>query len=98
MRHLLFFFFFYNVGILVCEAGCILENLEDSVAIKGLRMPIDLGAKGSCQIGGNISTNAGGLRLLRYGNLHGNVLGVEAVSCPIVLLGVCHTKRIQSHT
>lgn len=42
-------------------------------------MPIDLGAKGSCNIGGNVSTNAGGLRLLRYGNLHGTVLGVEAV-------------------
>lgn len=38
-------------------------------------MPIDLGAKGSCQIGGNVSTNAGGLRLVRYGSLHGNVLG-----------------------
>lgn len=43
-------------------------------------MPLDLGAKGSCLIGGCVSTNAGGLRLLRYGNLHGNVLGVEAVS------------------
>ena len=43
-------------------------------------MPIDLGAKGSCLIGGNIATNAGGLRLLRYGNLHGNVMGLEAVS------------------
>ncbi len=41
--------------------------------------PLDLGAKGSCQIGGNVSTNAGGLRLLRYGNLHGSVLGIEAV-------------------
>ena len=46
---------------------------------KGLMMPLDLGAKGSCHIGGNVSTNAGGLRLLRYGSLHGNVLGVEAV-------------------
>ena len=43
-------------------------------------MPIDLGAKGSCQIGGNISTNAGGLKLLRYGSLHGSVLGLEAVN------------------
>lgn len=42
-------------------------------------MPVDLGAKGSCQIGGNVSTNAGGLRLLRYGSLHGNVLGLEVV-------------------
>lgn len=40
-------------------------------------MPLDLGAKGSCQIGGNVSTNAGGLRLVRYGSLHGNVLGKE---------------------
>lgn len=38
-------------------------------------MTLDLGAKGSCQIGGNVSTNAGGLRLIRYGSLHGNVLG-----------------------
>lgn len=45
-----------------------------------MMMPLDLGAKGSCLIGGCVSTNAGGLRLLRYGNLHGNILGVEAVS------------------
>lgn len=43
-------------------------------------MPLDLGAKGSCHIGGNVSTNAGGLRLLRYGNLQGTILGLEAVS------------------
>lgn len=43
-------------------------------------MPLDLGAKGSCQIGGNVATNAGGLRLLRYGSLHGTVLGLEVVS------------------
>ena len=42
-------------------------------------MPLDLGAKGTCQIGGNVSTNAGGLRLLRYGSLHGTVIGLEAV-------------------
>jgi len=42
-------------------------------------MPLDLGAKGSCQIGGNVATNAGGLRLLRYGSLHGSVLGLEVV-------------------
>merc|ERR1719221_436495 len=42
-------------------------------------MPLDLGAKGSCQIGGNVATNAGGLRFLRYGSLHGSVLGLEVV-------------------
>ncbi|XP_064212864.1 D-2-hydroxyglutarate dehydrogenase, mitochondrial isoform X1 [Tribolium castaneum] len=66
-------------GILVCESGCVLEYLDEQLAKHRLMMPLDLGAKGSCQIGGNVSTNAGGLRLLRYGNLQGNVLGIEAV-------------------
>ncbi|KOC68161.1 D-2-hydroxyglutarate dehydrogenase, mitochondrial [Habropoda laboriosa] len=66
-------------GVLTCEAGCVLEELENHLATVDLMMPIDLGAKGSCLIGGCVSTNAGGLRLLRYGNLHGNVLGLEAV-------------------
>ncbi|KAL2775378.1 D-2-hydroxyglutarate dehydrogenase, mitochondrial isoform 3 [Daubentonia madagascariensis] len=42
-------------------------------------MPLDLGAKGSCHIGGNVATNAGGLRFLRYGSLHGTILGLEVV-------------------
>ncbi|XP_071481119.1 D-2-hydroxyglutarate dehydrogenase, mitochondrial-like isoform X1 [Diadema antillarum] len=66
-------------GILVAQAGCVLEKLDSVVSEYGLAMPLDLGAKGSCCIGGNVSTNAGGLRLLRYGSLHGTVLGVEAV-------------------
>lgn len=68
-----------TAGILVCQSGCILEKLEDHLKPYNLIMPIDLGAKGVCQIGGNVSTNAGGIRLVRYGNLHGNVLGIEAV-------------------
>lgn len=67
------------LGVVVCEAGCILETLEEHMNKVGLIMPLDLGAKGSCLIGGCVSTNAGGLRLLRYGNLHGNILGLEAV-------------------
>ncbi|CAG8563038.1 10517_t:CDS:10, partial [Diversispora eburnea] len=66
-------------GSLVCDGGCILENLDNYLAEKGFMMPLDLGAKGSCQIGGNVATNAGGLRLLRYGSLHGSVLGLEVV-------------------
>ncbi|PVU93484.1 hypothetical protein BB559_003269 [Furculomyces boomerangus] len=66
-------------GALVCDAGCILENLENYANEFGLTMPIDLGAKGSCHIGGNVSTNAGGLRYLKYGSLHGSVLGLEVV-------------------
>lgn len=67
------------LGILVCDAGCVLESLDNYVAERGYMMPLDLGAKGSCHIGGNVATNAGGLRLLRYGSLHGTVLGIEAV-------------------
>ena len=57
-----------------------LEQLNSTLGEQNLMMPLDLGAKGSCQIGGNVSTNAGGIRLLRYGSLHGSVLGIEAVS------------------
>ncbi|KAG8733435.1 hypothetical protein FRC11_006236 [Ceratobasidium sp. 423] len=66
-------------GIIVAEAGCILENLSNYLARHSHIIPLDLGAKGSCQIGGNVSTNAGGLRVLRYGSLHGSVLGLEIV-------------------
>ena len=66
-------------GILTCDAGCVLQSLDDRLAKDGYMMPLDLGAKGSCQVGGNVATNAGGLRLLRYGSLHGTVLGLEVV-------------------
>jgi FAD/FMN-containing dehydrogenase len=66
-------------GVVTCESGVILEELDKFLAEKGFMTPLDLGAKGSCHIGGNVATNAGGLRLLRYGSLHGTVLGVEAV-------------------
>lgn len=66
-------------GVLVADAGVILEVADNFLAEKKHIFPLDLGAKGSCQIGGNVATNAGGLRLLRYGSLHGNVLGIEAV-------------------
>ncbi|XP_054271887.1 D-2-hydroxyglutarate dehydrogenase, mitochondrial-like isoform X1 [Macrosteles quadrilineatus] len=66
-------------GSIVCQAGCVLETLDNALADHGLMMPLDLGAKGSCHIGGNIATNAGGLRLLRYGSLQANTLGLVAV-------------------
>ncbi|XP_053948681.1 D-2-hydroxyglutarate dehydrogenase, mitochondrial-like [Anastrepha ludens] len=66
-------------GITACEAGCILENLDNKARELDLVVPLDLGAKSSCHIGGNVSTNAGGLRVVRYGNLHGSVLGLEVV-------------------
>ncbi len=78
-------------GVLVCEAGCILEELDTWLRAKGYIMPLDLGAKGSCQIGGNVSTNAGGLRYLRYGSLHGTVLGLEVVLADGTVLDMLST-------
>lgn len=66
-------------GVLLADAGVILENADNYLREQGYIFPLDLGAKGSCQIGGNVATNAGGLRLLRYGSLHGTVLGLEVV-------------------
>ncbi|KIJ45598.1 hypothetical protein M422DRAFT_778812 [Sphaerobolus stellatus SS14] len=80
-------------GILVAESGCVLESLSEYLAPKGHIMPLDLGAKGSCQIGGNVSTNAGGLRLLRYGSLHGSVLGLEVVLPDGTILDQLSTVR-----
>jgi len=69
-----------DTGIILAEAGCILETLQDHVRPHGYEMPIDLGAKGSCQIGGNVATNAGGIKYIRHGSLHANVLGLEVVT------------------
>ncbi|KAJ3337140.1 hypothetical protein HDU93_001521 [Gonapodya sp. JEL0774] len=66
-------------GALVAEAGLVLETADNYLAERGFIFPLDLGAKGTATIGGNVATNAGGLRLLRYGSLHGTVLGLEAV-------------------
>ncbi|XP_044724342.1 FAD binding domain-containing protein [Hirsutella rhossiliensis] len=66
-------------GCLVLDAGCVLEAADTYLADRGHVFPLDLGAKGSCHVGGNVATNAGGLRFLRYGSLHGSVLGLEAV-------------------
>ena len=68
-----------NSGLVTVQSGVILETLDQYLSENDLMVPLDLGAKGSCHIGGNVSTNAGGLRLLRYGNLHGSVLGLEVV-------------------
>lgn len=66
-------------GVLKCGAGFILQEINDKLKSQNTMLPYDLGAKGSCQIGGNVATNAGGLRLLRYGSMHANVLGMEIV-------------------
>ena len=80
-------------GVITCQAGTILQTLDEYLAPRGHTVPIDLGAKGSCHIGGNVATNAGGLRLLRYGSLHGSVLGIEAVQPDGTILDVLSVLR-----
>jgi FAD/FMN-containing dehydrogenase len=61
------------------EAGCILQQVQEVAAQADRLFPLSLGAEGSCQIGGNLSTNAGGVHVLRYGTARDLVLGLEVV-------------------
>jgi FAD/FMN-containing dehydrogenase len=61
------------------QAGVVLETLQNHLEPFGLSFPLDLGGRGSCQLGGNASTNAGGMRVIRYGMMREQVLGIEAV-------------------
>ena len=61
------------------EAGCVLQTIQQAASEVDRLFPLSLGAEGSCQIGGNLSTNAGGINTLRYGNARDLVLGLEVV-------------------
>ena len=61
------------------EAGCILADVQAAADAEDRLYPLSLGAEGSCRIGGNLSTNAGGTNVLRYGNAREHVLGLEVV-------------------
>jgi len=63
----------------VLQAGAILQTVQEKIAEAGLYFPLDLGARGSCTIGGNVATNAGGINVIRYGMMRNLVLGLEAV-------------------
>ena len=121
-------------GVVQCEAGCTLQEVDDFVHERGFMVPLDLGAKDTCHIGGNVASNAGkpptsacaasswccasrlpvasnlsdaslscspdrwtslpgGLRLLRYGSMRANVLGVEAVTPTGTVLDLMSTCR-----
>lgn len=66
-------------GFLTVEAGCILADVQRAAREADRFFPVSLGAEGSCMIGGNLSTNAGGINVLRYGNSRQQVLGLEVV-------------------
>jgi len=66
-------------GTMTVDAGCVLRTVQEQAEAVGRHFPLSLGAEGSCQIGGNLSTNAGGTAVLRYGNAREMVLGLEVV-------------------
>ena len=65
---------------LTLDAGCILQTVQQTAADAGLLFPLSLAAEGSCTIGGNLATNAGGTQVLRYGNARELCLGLEVVT------------------
>ena len=65
---------------LTVEAGCILQTVQQTAADAGFYFPLSLAAQGSCTIGGNLATNAGGTQVLRFGNARDLCLGLEAVT------------------
>jgi FAD/FMN-containing dehydrogenase len=68
-----------DANTLVCDAGTILATIQSAADDTDRLFPLSLGAEGSCQIGGNLSTNAGGTGVLAYGNARDMVLGLEVV-------------------
>lgn len=78
-------------------AGTPLEVAQRAAEDAGFLLPIDLGARGSCQIGGNLSTNAGGIRVISHGVTRDNVLGLEAVLADGTVLSSLN-KMIKNNT
>jgi FAD/FMN-containing dehydrogenase len=68
-----------SYGIITAQSGAILEDMDNYLSDRGYAMPLDLGAKGSCQIGGNLSTNAGGIHFIKHNSLHANCIGLKVV-------------------
>ena len=84
-------------GVVITQAGVPLQRLQERVEQAGFMFPLDLGARGTCTIGGNISTNAGGNRVIRYGMTRDLVLGLEAVLADGTILKGVH-KYIKNNT
>ena len=74
----------------IVSAGVALQTVHEVAEAAGLLFPLDLGARGSCTIGGNISTNAGGNSVIRYGMMREQVLGIEAVLADGTIISSLH--------
>ncbi len=86
-----------DAGTITVEAGVVMEAVQKAADAADLFFPLDLGGRGSCQIGGNLSTNAGGNRVLRFGMARDLVLGVEAVLADGTVIDALH-KVMKNNT
>ncbi|HJM50596.1 MAG TPA: FAD-binding oxidoreductase [Alphaproteobacteria bacterium] len=84
-------------GTMTVGAGAVLQTIQEAALAKGFSFPLDLGARGSCTIGGNLATNAGGNRVIRYGVARELVLGLEAVLADGSVVGDLN-KLIKNNT
>lgn len=80
-------------GVVRCQVGVILQDLQKYLGEKGFVSPYDLGARGSCMVGGNLSTMAAGIHFVKYGSLRNYVLGIEAVLANGDILDMMQTVR-----
>jgi FAD/FMN-containing dehydrogenase len=86
-----------STGVAIAQAGTQLQKIQERVEQDGFMFPLDLGSRGTCTIGGNISTNAGGNRVIRYGMTRDLILGLEVVTADgTVLKGL--RKYIKNNT
>ena len=87
----------YDTATMTVETGVTLQTAQEAADAHGLMLPLDLGARGSATIGGNLSTNAGGNRVIRYGMMRDMVLGLEAVFADGTMLSSLH-KILKNNT
>lgn len=80
-----------QMACMTAEAGCVLQTAQEAAQAAGMMLAIDLGARGSCTLGGVLATNAGGNQVLRYGMTREHVLGIEAVLADGTVLNSMNT-------
>ncbi|OTP67882.1 FAD-binding oxidoreductase [Caballeronia sordidicola] len=84
-------------GTITVQAGAVLQRVQEAADTAGMMFPLDLGARGSCTIGGNLATNAGGNRVIKYGMARDHVLGLEAVLADGTVVSDLH-KMIKNNS
>ena len=87
-----------DTGVVTCGAGVVLETLDAYLREHGFVAPLDLGAAGTCTIGGNLATNAGGVRFVRYGSLRGACVGLEFVKADGTIIDCARTTLRKDNT